>query len=168
MGQAMAIAQGSPQGGTSLTSVPGVVHPPHTLTPPTAGDPYTSAAVNAANPPAAAPAPPQGLWDKLNTPAQSTTDAKGNEVKGKTPLENITGGLEEMSGKKGDQQKAAPEPAQFAPPQDPMAQMAAPAAQLYNTVQSLAAKPLSWGTRPYGWEAGPQIPGMTLNSAGYG
>ena len=58
--------------GMTLTSVPdGIVHPPHTLTPPTAGAEYTPTAVAAANPAPAAPAVPP-------PPSFSDAAAKGD------------------------------------------------------------------------------------------
>ena len=56
--------------GRSLTSVPGVVHPPHTLTPPTAGEPYTSAAVDAGQSSRAPPLPQiEPLAETVHPPA---------------------------------------------------------------------------------------------------
>jgi hypothetical protein len=167
--QALSAANSAPPPGTTtLNSLP--AHP-HTLTPPTAGDPYTSAAVNAANPPAAAAAPPApelNSVQKFFTRPEATKDAEGNEVQGKSPIEKLAGNLGGAA--KGGQQAAAPTPATFAPVPDPMAAMAGPAAQLYTTVQQAAAKPLSWSSRPYGWNAGLQMtaPGMSLNTTGYG
>jgi hypothetical protein len=142
------------------------------LTPPTAGAPYTPAAVAAANPPPAAapPAQPQNAGDwfkKLVDRPPPTKDAQGNEVQGKSPLDKLTGAIPGKPA--GQQQAAAPEPATFAPVQDPTAQMAGPAGQLFTQVLAASAKPLTWSSRPYGWDAGQQmVPGMTLNSMGQG
>jgi hypothetical protein len=110
------------------------------------------------------------LFDKFMTRPAPTKDAEGNEVQGKSPIEKLAGAIPGGKSSGGQQQAAAPTPATFAPVQDPMAAMAGPAAQLYTTVQQAAAKPLSWSSRPYGWDAGLQMtaPGMSLNTTGYG
>ena len=153
---------------TTLNSTPGVVTPPHTLTPPTAGAPYTQAAVAAANP-APAPAQPQNAGDwfkKLITRPEPTKDAQGNDVQGKSPLERLTGAIPgKPAGQQG--QPAAPDAPTFAPVQDPMGQMAGPAGQLLTASQQAAATPLSWSSMPYGSNAGQRMPGMTLNTTGY-
>ena len=129
----------------------------------------TPAQPNAAAVAAETPPPNLNPFQKLFTRPEPTKDAQGNDVQGKSPIEKIASGLGGAA-KGGQQQQAgAPQPAQFAPVQDPMAQMAGPAAQLYSTVQAQAAKPLSWSSRPYGWDAGLQMtPGMSLNTTGYG
>ena len=100
-----------------------------------------------------------------STKPEPTKDAQGNAVQGKSPLEALTGAI---PGKPAGQ-AAAPEPATFAPVQDPTAQMAGPAGQLLTQVLAASAKPLTWSSRPYGWDAGQQmVPGMTLNSMGQG
>jgi hypothetical protein len=114
----------------------------------------------------AANQPPQNIGDWIKkglTRPADTTDKDGNPVKGKSPLEKLASNFEKPAGQ---QAPAAPETPQFAPVQDPMAQLAGPAAQLYSTIQATAAKPLSWSSRPYGWDAGQQM-GTTLNTAGY-
>ena len=95
--------------GTTLTSVPpGIVHPPHTLTPPTAGAPYTPEAVAAANPAPAAPAAPTfgqaiasgdvgGMLHAALTKPPPTTDAQGNTVESKSPLQKIAGAVGDVS-----------------------------------------------------------------------
>jgi hypothetical protein len=142
--------------------------PPHTLTPPTAGAPYTPEAVAAANPPAAAQ-PPQNIGDWLKKIAAKpvTKDAQGNEVQGKSPLESIASSFAKPANQ---QAPAIPEMQQAMPGQDPTAQLAGPASQLFQTVSQTAAKPLTWSSRPYGWDAGQQFgaPGATLNTTGYG
>lgn len=152
---------------TAAASAPGVTL---TSVPPGPMDPSAQAHGSTVN-----PAIPDAAASELNplqkffTRPPSTKDAQGNDVQGKSQAEKIADLL--PSGKQGGQQQqaATSQPAQFAPAQDPTAQLAGPAAQLYNTVQATAAKPLSWNSRPYGWNAGlQQIPGMTLNSAGYG
>ena len=103
------------------------------------------------------------------TRPEPTKDAQGNDVQGKSPIEKLAAAI--PGGKSGGQQQAGePQPAQFAPVQDPMAAMAPAAAQLYSTIQAQAAKPLSWSSRPYGYDAGLQMtaPGMSLNTTGYG
>ena len=157
-----------PSGTTTLTSTPGVVTPPHTLTPPTAGAPYTPAAVAAANPPPA-PAQPQNAGDwfkKLITRPEPTKDAQGNDVQGKSPLERLTGAIPgKPAGQQG--QPAAPDAPTFAPVQDPMGQMAGPAGQLLTASQPGGGDASSWSSMPYGSNAGQRMPGMTLNTTGY-
>ena len=116
----------------------------------------------------AAETPPQNAGDwlkKLAARPPPTKDANGNEVQGKSPLENIANSFKPAGGQ---QQAAAPEPAQFAPPQDPMAQLAGPSSQMFQAVSQAAARPLSWTSTPYGSMAGQQygMPGTTLNSRG--
>ena len=149
-------------GGTTLTSTPG--HP-HTLTPPTAGAPYTPEAVAAANP-AASPAPADtgNALQKLLTKPPPTKDAQGNEVEGKSPLQKLAGAVGDVA------QKPAPEVAAMQPAmpaQDPDPGLAPASSQLFQTVQQAAMRPLTWSSRPYGWNAGQQL-GTTLNATGYG
>ena len=151
--------------GTTLTTNP--------ITNPGPMDPSAQARGSTVNPlpPDAAPAPAPELnpFQKLFTRPEPTKDAQGNDVQGKSPIEKLAGDLGGVAKAGGQQQAAAPQPAQFAPVQDPMAAMAPAAAQLYSTVQAQAAKPLSWSSRPYGWDAGLQMtPGMSLNTTGYG
>ena len=84
----------------------------------------TPAAPNAAATAAETP-PPQNVGDWIKkgfTRPPPTTDEKGNQVQGKSPFENLASSF---GGKTGQQQApAAPEPAAFAPPQDPMAGLA--------------------------------------------
>ena len=155
--------------GTTLTSVPdGIVHPPHTLTPPTAGAPYTPEAVAAANPAVAAatpaPADTGNALQRLLTKPPPTKDAQGNEVEGKSPLQKLAGAVGDVA------QKPAPEVAAMQPAmpaQDPDPGLAPASSQLFQTVQQAAARPLTWSSRPYGWNAGQQL-GTTLNATGYG
>jgi hypothetical protein len=147
--------------GTTLTSVP---RPPHTLTPPTAGAPYTPEAVVAANPPAAVQ-PPQNVGDWLKKIATKpvTKDAQGNEVQGKSPLESIAGSFAKPAG---SEAPSIPSMPVMQPVQDPTMQLAGPSQQLFSAVSAAAAKPLSWSSTPYGSGAG-QL-GTTLNATGYG
>jgi hypothetical protein len=155
--------------GTTLTSVPdGIVHPPHSLTPPTAGAPYTPEAVAAANPAvaAASPAPADtgNALQKLLTKPPPTKDAQGNEVEGKSPLQKIAGAVGDVAQKEAP---AAPTPQPIMPAQDPDPGLAPASSQLFQTVQQAAMRPLTWSSRPYGWNAGQQF-GTTLNATGYG
>jgi hypothetical protein len=114
----------------------------------------------------AAAKPPQNIGDWINkglTRPADTVDKDGNPVKSKSPLEKLASNFAKPEGQ---QAPAAPEAAQFAPVQDPMAALAGPAAQLYSSIQAASAKPLSWSSRPYGYDAGQQM-GTTLNTAGY-
>ena len=153
-------------GGVTLNSVPASVHPPHTLTPSTAGAPYTPTAVADANPapaPPAAPAAPQSWADRLFKRPEPTVDKDGKEVQGKSGIEKLTEGMGEA---KPAAAPAAMESQPMLQAQDPMAGMAGPAAQMFAQMQAAAAKPLSWTSKPYGWDAGQQW-GTTLNSTGY-
>ena len=112
--------------------------------------------------------PPQNAGDffkKLITRPPPTKDAQGNEVQGKSPLEGIASSFKPAGGQ---QQAAAPQPASFAPVQDPMAGLAGPSSQMFQAVSQAAARPLSWSSTPYGSVAGQQYPGRgtTLNSMG--
>ena len=161
--------------GTTLTSVPpGIVHPPHTLTPPTAGAPYTPEAVAAANPAPAAPAAPTfgqaiasgdvgGALKAALTKPPPTKDAQGNTVEGKSPLQKIAGAVGDVAQK---ETPAAPAMQPAMPAQDPDPGLAPAASQLFSTVSAAAARPLTWSARPYGSNAGFQ--GTTLNQTGYG
>ena len=114
-----------------------------------------------ASSPVADAAPPSWLQKAMTRPAP-TKDKDGNPVQGKSPLEKIASSFDKQPG----EAPQPPPPQQFGPVQDPMAQMAGPAAQLFASVQAAAAKPLSWTSRPYGSGAGQQM-GTTLNTAGY-
>ena len=161
-----------PSGATTLNTIP-----PHILTPPTAGAPYTPEAVAAANPPPAAPAPPSfgdaaragdvgGMLHAALTKPPPTTDAKGNTVEGKSPLQKLAGAVGDVA------EKPAPTVAavqQAAPAQDPDPGLAPAASQLFQTVSQAAARPLSWSSAPYGANAGLIRPGgTTLNATDYG
>ena len=115
--------------------------------------------------PAAAPQNAGDFFKRLITRPPPTTDAKGNTVQPKSPLENLANSFKPAGGQ---QAPAAPQPAQFAPPQDPMAQLAGPSSQMFQAVSQAAARPLSWTSTPYGSMAGQQYPGRgtTLNSMG--
>ena len=167
-------ASGKPiTGGTTLTSTPtGIVDPSihaHGGTSP----PIPDATVA----PAAAPAAPTfgqaiatgdvggALHAALTKP--TTTDAKGNTVEGKSPLEKLAGAVGDVAEK-----PAAPAPApiqQAMPAQDPDPGLAPAASQLFQTVAQSAARPLSWTSTPYGSNAGLIRPGgTTLNATDYG
>ena len=122
-------------------------------------------AVAAETPPPAAPQNAGDWFKKLVARPPPTTDAKGNPVQAKSPLENIASSFKPAGGQ---QQAPAPQPAQFAPPQDPMAGLAGPSSQMFQAVSQAAARPLSWTSTPYGSVAGQQYPGRgtTLNSMG--
>ena len=93
-----------------------------------------------------------------------TKDAQGNEVEGKSPLQKLAGAVGDVA------QKPAPEVAAMQPAmpaQDPDPGLAPASSQLFQTVQQAAARPLTWSSRPYGWNAGQQF-GTTLNATGYG
>ena len=160
--------------GTTLTSVPdGIVHPPHTLTPPTAGAPYTSEAVAAANPAPAAPTFGQaiasgdvgGAIKAAFTKPPPTKDAQGNTVEGKSPADRLADAIAPA----GRQPAPIPEMQGPVPAQDPDPGLAPAAQQLFSTVSQSAARPLSWTSAPYGANAGLVRPGgTTLNQTGYG
>ena len=101
---------------------------------------------------------------RLLTKPPPTKDAQGNEVEGKSPLQKIAGAVGDVA------QKPAPEVAAMQPAmpvQDPDPGLAPAASQLFQTVQQAAMRPLTWSSRPYGWNAGQQL-GTTLNATGYG
>ena len=171
-------ASGKPiTGGTTLTTTPpGVVDPSivahgGTSPPLPATDGSTPATTVAT-----APAPPTfgqaiasgdvggALKAALTKPP--TTDAKGNQVEGKSPLEKLAGAVGDVA------EKPAPAPApiqQAMPAQDPDPGLAPAASQLFQTVAQSAARPLSWSSAPYGANAGLIRPGgTTLNATGYG
>ncbi len=157
--------------GMTLTSTPG--HP-HTLTPPTAGAPYTPEAVAAANPPptfgeSIAKGDVGGALRAALTKPPPTKDAQGNPVEQKSPLEKVGDAISSQGQK---QAPAIPEQQQAMAVQDPDPGLAPAAQQLFSTVQAAAAKPLTWTSTPYGSTAGLQRPlgpiGTTLNATGYG
>ena len=158
-------------GGLTLnTPQPGTISPPHTLTPSTAGAPYTPEAVAAANPAPAAPSFGQAIASgdvggalkaALTKPAP-TKDAQGNDVQGKSPLQKLAGAVGDVAQKQAPEIPAMP---QAMPVQDPDPGLAPAAQQLFQTVQASAARPLTWNARPYGYNAGFQ--GTTLNQTGY-
>ena len=137
----------------------------------------TSPAIPDASAPAAAPAAPSfgqaiasgdvggALKAALTKP--TTTDAKGNQVEGKSPLQKLAGAVGDIAEK-----PAAPAPApiqQAMPAQDPDPGLAPAASQLFQTVSQAAARPLSWTSAPYGANAGLTRPGgTTLNATDYG
>ena len=138
----------------------------------------TSPAIPDASAPAAAPAAPSfgqaiasgdvggALKAALTKP--TTTDAKGNTVEGKSPLQKLAGAVGDIA------EKPAPAPApiqQAMPAQDPDPGLAPAASQLFQTVAQSAARPLSWSSAPYGANAGLQMTrpgGTTLNATDYG
>ena len=136
----------------------------------------TSPALPDATAPAAPAAPSFGqaiatgdvggaLHAALTKPAP-TTDAKGNTVEGKSPLQKLAGAVGDIAEK-----PAAPAPAvqQAAPAVDPDPGLAPAASQLFQTVAQSAARPLSWSSAPYGANAGLIRPGgTTLNATDYG
>ena len=156
-----------PSGTTTLNTIP-----PHTLTPPTAGAPYTPAAVAAANPAPAAPSfgdaaakgDVGGMLHAALTKPPPTKDAQGNTVEGKSPLQKLAGAVGDVIQKPAP---AAPTPQPIMPAQDPDPGLAPASSQLFQTVQQAAMRPLTWSSRPYGWNAGQQL-GTTLNATGYG
>lgn len=162
-GDAFAKGWGSKPIGTSINSTP----PPP--------DAYGYSAVTGPTAPAvaAAPAPPTfgeaiksgdigGAFKAALTKPPPKKDAQGNDVAQKSPLEKLAAlGEDDKS-----QAPAAPAPAPIMPAQDPNPGLAPAAQQLFSTVSAAAAKPLSWNSRPYGYNAGYQ--GTTLNQTGYG
>ena len=74
----------------------------------------------------------------------------------------------DVSGEGGQALQPAPAP-QLGPGDMHNPQVAAQAPQLMAALRQAAAQPLSWGSRPFGSNAGPQapvLPGTTLNSIG--
>ena len=150
--------------GTTLTSTPpGVVDPSIVArggtSPPL--DASGGTAVAAATP---APANTGNALQRLLTKPPPTKDAQGNEVEGKSPLQKLAGAVGDVA------QKPAPEVAAMQPAmpaQDPDPGLAPASSQLFQTVQQAAMRPLTWSSRPYGWNAGQQL-GTTLNATGYG
>ena len=135
----------------------------------------TSPAIPDASAPAAAPAAPAApsfgqaiasgdvggaLKAALTKP--TTTDAQGNQVQGKSPADRLADAIAPAA----KQAPQIPEVHQAAPVQDPDPGLAPAASQLFQTVQTAAARPLTWNSRPYGSNAGFQ--GTTLNATGYG
>ena len=92
----------------------------------------------------------------------TTTDAQGNQVQGKSPADKLA----DVIAPAAKQAPQIPEVQQAAPAQDPDPGLAPAASQLFQTVQTAAARPLTWSSRPYGSNAGFQ--GTTLNATGYG
>jgi hypothetical protein len=67
------------------------------------------------------------------------------------------------------QQAQAPQQQPMLPQAAPPPDVAGPSQQLFGQILAQQAKPLSWSSAPFGANAGPQVPGTTLNSAsGYG
>ncbi len=107
-----------------------------------------------------------GMLHAALTKPPSTTDAKGNTVDGKSPLQKLAGAVGDIAEKPAP---AAPAPQPIMPAQDPDPGLAPAASQLFSTVQQSAARPLSWSSAPYGSNAGLIRPGgTTLNATGYG
>lgn len=142
--------------GTSTASTPATAAP-------TASTPATAAPTTFAS--AIANGDVGGALKALTTP-KTTTDAKGATTTGESPLEKV-GDI--LSNKQDGKAPVIPEMPKMQPVQDPNANLAPAAQQLFQTVQANAAKPLSWSNRPFGYGAGPQAPqiGTTLNSMGY-
>ena len=92
----------------------------------------------------------------------TTTDAQGNQAQGKSPADKLADAIAPAA----KQAPQIPEVQQAAPAQDPDPGLAPAASQLFQTVQTAAARPLTWSSRPYGSNAGFQ--GTTLNATGYG
>jgi D-alanyl-D-alanine carboxypeptidase len=163
-GDKFAASYKGPVLGTSLaTTPPGVVDPSIVArggtSPPL--DASGGTAVASASP---APADTGNALQKLLIKPPPTKDAQGNEVEGKSPLQKLAGAVGDVA------QKPAPEVAPLQPAmpaQDPDPGLAPAASQLFQTVQQAAMKPLTWSSRPYGWNAGQQL-GTTLNATGYG
>jgi hypothetical protein len=80
----------------------------------------------------------------------------GDQGQGKSALDSVGDAM------KGPQ-LPTPTPALPAVAQAPP-DTSAPSQQLLGQVLSSQQKPLSWSATPYGSEAGPQVPGVTLNS----
>ena len=154
------IATGKPIG-TSINSTP----PPP--------DAYGYSAVTGPTTPAVAAAPAPTFGEAIRSgdvggafkaalTKPTTKDAQGNDVQGKSPLEKLAAlGENDKS-----QAPAALAPLAIMPAQDPDPGLAPAAQQLFQTVSAAAARPLSWNSRPYGYNAGFQ--GTTLNQTGYG
>ena len=172
------VTHAPPPGATTLTSVPptaataaepgigsGIPTPAAPNSTVAAAEPGIGSGYPTPAQPVAAAAPQNAgdFFKRLITRPPPTTDAKGNQVQAKSPLENLASSFKPAGG-----QAAAPQPAQFAPPQDPMAQLAGPSSQMFQAVSQAAARPLSWTSTPYGSMAGQQYPGRgtTLNSMG--
>jgi D-alanyl-D-alanine carboxypeptidase len=151
--------------GTSLaTTPPGVVDPSIVArggTSPPLPDASGGTAVAAATP---APADTGNALQRLLTKPPPTKDAQGNTVEGKSPLQKIAGAVGDVAQKEAP---AAPTPQPIIPAQDPDPGLAPASSQLFQTVQQAAMRPLTWSSRPYGWNAGQQL-GTTLNATGYG
>jgi hypothetical protein len=133
------------------------------------GTTLTSTPVTAtAAAPAAAPPPPTfkealqkgdyGAAFQALTAQQK--DQTGEDKPGTSALEKLGAGFKPQQ-----QQMQAP---QMQAPEDTTPQVAPAAQQLMATTFANAAKPLNWSTLPFGYLAGPQAPGTTLNSGGLG
>ena len=158
--------------GTSLaTTPPGVVDPSIVArggtSPPLDASGGTAIAAAPAAPSfgdAAAKGDIGGMIKAALTKPPPTKDAQGNTVEGKSPLQKLAGAVGDVA------QKPAPEVAAMQPAmpaQDPDPGLAPASSQLFQTVQQAAMRPLTWSSRPYGWNAGQQL-GTTLNATGYG
>ena len=91
----------------------------------------------------------------------SGVDKDGNKTSGPLgDLANAAGGAQ----RGGSSMAASP---MLAAPEDNQGAQAQAGQQLLSQVLQQSAKPLSWSSRPFGQNAGPQVPGTTLNSAGF-
>jgi len=96
--------------------------------------------------------------------ATGEKDKEGEEKPGTSPLNKLVGLA--GSAQKRAEQMPAPS-AQMLPAQDMTPSIAPIAQQLLAQTFAASARPLNWSTLPYGSGlAGPQVPGMTLNSLG--
>ena len=144
----------------TLNSVPdGIVHQPHTLTPPTAGAPYTPEAVAAANPPPAVPPPPTfgesiAKGDVGGALKAAITRPKTKEGEPEGKRRSTRSQALSAAGKR--RPRRFPRCRKRCRSQDPMMGMAPAAQQLSRRLQA-AARPLSWTSKPYGWNAGQQF-----------
>jgi hypothetical protein len=112
--------------------------------------------VSRETPPAAAPTLGQSLAKGDVGAALATLTANKDDKPGTSALDKLAGLTKP---KEQAQQAQAP---QMLPAQDQTAMIAPAAQQLLAATFANSAKPLSWTTRPYGYDAGPQ--GLTLNS----
>ena len=153
-------------GGTTLTSTPtGVVDPSivaHGGTSPPIPDATAPAAPATPSFGQAIASGDVGGALKAALTKSTTTDAQGNQVQGKSPADKLADAIAPAA----KQAPQIPEVRQAAPAQDPDPGLAPAASQLFQTVQTAAARPLTWSSRPYGSNAGFQ--GTTLNATGYG
>ena len=171
-----------PAGTTSLnTTAPAPAPPSGPMDPsaqaggPGAAPGTAGSTVNPAIPAATAPQNTGNIVQQAFTrPPSTQVDKDGNPIPTQSPAEkaaNAVGGLAKSAGMGGQASSAPQESAPMLPtsmPDSRSAMLAGPSQQLLTSAIQSGAKPLTWSQRPYGTgQAGPQIPGMTLNQSGY-